>query len=101
LTELIASESTPVYSTVQAPALAVYHIPQRVEDVIGGETVLSEACISALQQYIYGSIAGFAVGVKRARIVGLSDTQHVIHLVSPDTLEVVMRHWLATLPEWR
>jgi pimeloyl-ACP methyl ester carboxylesterase len=101
LTQLIASESTPVYSTVQAPALAVYHIPQRIEDVIGGETVPSEACISALQQYIYGSIAGFAVGVKRARIVGLSDTQHVIHLVSPDALEAVMRPWLATLPEGR
>jgi hypothetical protein len=39
--------------------------------------------------------------MKTARIVALEDTQHNIHLVSPDALEEVMRRWLATRPNGR
>lgn len=99
--QLTTSESTPDYSRVRAPALAVYHTPRSVEDVFGGEAALSDECISAMQRFIYESIAGFAVGMKRARIVGLEDTQHIVYLVSPDALEEVMRRWMATLPQER
>lgn len=101
IAQMAASESTPVYSAVQAPALAVYHTPRWVENVLGGEVVLSEECIAAMQRYIYEGIAGFAAGMKRARIVAIEDTQHIVHLVSPDALEEVIRRWLATLSEGR
>jgi pimeloyl-ACP methyl ester carboxylesterase len=97
VTQLTASFATPDYSAVRAPALAVYHTPARVEDVVGGEAALSEECISAMQRYIYEGIAGFAVGMSRGRVVALDDTQHNIHLVSPDALEEAMRRWLETL----
>jgi non-heme chloroperoxidase len=99
--QLSVSESKPDYSSVQAPALAVYHTPRWAEDVFGSEVVLSDACISAIQRFIYESIAGFSAGMKRARVVGLEDTQHIVYLVSPDVLEEVMRRWLATLSRER
>lgn len=98
LAQLAASESAPDYSRVRAPALAVYHVPSRVEDVFGSESAVSDECISAMQRFIYESIAGFASGMRRARIVAFHDTRHIIHLVSPDALEDVMRRWLAALP---
>ncbi len=95
---LDVTELPPDYARVQAPALAVYHMPRWVEGVFGGEAELSDECISAMQRFIYEGVAGFAAGVERARVVGLEDTQHIIHLVSPDALEEVMRRWLATFP---
>jgi hypothetical protein len=50
---------------------------------------------------MYESIAGFATGMKNGRIVALEDTQHNIHLVSPISLEEVMRRWLAKVLETR
>lgn len=100
MAQLIAGLSTPDYSAVRAPALAVYHTPRRVEDVSGG-VALPEECATAMQRYIYEGIAGFAVGMERGRIVALDDSQHNVHLVSPDALEEAMRRWLDTLAEER
>jgi pimeloyl-ACP methyl ester carboxylesterase len=99
--QMMASSSTPAYSSVVAPALAVYHTPKWVEDIMGGEAQLSADCASAMQRVTYESIAAFAVGMRNARIVALDDTQHNIHLVSPDALEEAMRRWLATRPDGR
>ena len=98
ITQILEAESKFDYSAVLAPALAVYHTPRRVEDVFGGVT-LPEECVSAMQRYIYEGIAGFAVGMERSRIVAFEDSQHNIHLVSPDALEEAMRRWLAELRE--
>lgn len=98
IAQIMEAESRPDYTAVRAPALAVYHTPRRVEDVLGGITV-SEECVSAMQRYIYEGIAGFAVGMQRGRIVALDDSHHNIHLVSPDALEEAMRRWLAELGE--
>lgn len=100
IAQINVANATPDYSAVRAPALAVYHTPRRVEDVFGG-VVLPAACVSAMQQYIYDGIAAFAVGMERGRIVALDDSQHNIHLVSPDVLEEVMDRWLAELREGR
>jgi pimeloyl-ACP methyl ester carboxylesterase len=99
IAQITALEPAPVYSTVLAPALAIYHMPRWAEDVFGAEAGLSMGCLSAIQRYIYESVAGFAVGMARGRIVGLEQTRHLIHLVSPDALEEVMRRWLGTLEE--
>lgn len=99
--QLAASEYAPDYSAVRAPALAVYHTPKRIEDVFGSESPLSDECASATQRFIYESIAGFAAGMDRGRIVALEDTRHILHLVSPDALEEVMQSWLAGLPAGR
>jgi pimeloyl-ACP methyl ester carboxylesterase len=95
---IMADVSSPDYSAVRAPALAVYHTPKWIEDVFGGEATLSQACITANQRYIYEGIAGFAAGMQHGRIVALDDSQHNIHLVSPDALEEIMHRWLAELP---
>jgi pimeloyl-ACP methyl ester carboxylesterase len=97
---IFETESRPDYSSVRAPALAVYHTPRRVEDVLGGVS-LPEKCVSAMQRYIYEGIEGFAVGMERGRIVALEDSQHNIHLVSPNALEEAMRRWLVELREGR
>jgi pimeloyl-ACP methyl ester carboxylesterase len=99
IAQIAAGESTPEYSTVQAPALAVYHTPRWVEDTFGGEVVLSEECVVAMQRYIYEGIAGFAAVMKQARIVAIEDTQHLVHLVSPDALEEIMRRWITSISE--
>jgi pimeloyl-ACP methyl ester carboxylesterase len=85
---------TPDYAAVRAPALAVYHVPYRAEDVVGGVEI-SDACASALQRYVYEGIATFVEGMPRARIVAIQDGQHNLHLVAPDELETAMDEWFA------
>jgi pimeloyl-ACP methyl ester carboxylesterase len=40
--QILESEATPDYSGITAPALAVYHTPMRVEDVVGGVEISDE-----------------------------------------------------------
>ena len=98
MAQLVEGVAPIDYSSVRAPALAVYHTPRWAEDVVGGVALPGE-CVTALQRYIYEGIAGFAVGMEKGRIVALEDSQHNIHLVSPDALEEVMRRWLAEARE--
>lgn len=94
--KLAAGFGTPDYSAVQAPALAVYHVPYRAEDVLGGVEI-SDACASALLRYVYEGIATFAAGMPSATIVAIQDGQHNLHLVAPDELEAAMDEWLEDL----
>jgi pimeloyl-ACP methyl ester carboxylesterase len=92
--QLTSWSITPEYSRIAVPALAVYHTPRWLEDIVGGGEIGTE-CVSALQRITYESIAGFAKGMKFGRVVALEDTQHNVHLVTPDVLEEVMRRWLS------
>lgn len=94
--KLTAGFATPEYGAVQAPALAVYHVPYRAEDALGG-VAISDACASAFQRYIYEGISTFVEGMPRARIVAIQDGQHNLHLVAPDALEAAMDEWLVDL----
>jgi CubicO group peptidase (beta-lactamase class C family)/pimeloyl-ACP methyl ester carboxylesterase len=85
---------TPDYSDVRAPALGIYYVPERTEDLFMGLGDPSGACVAAFHRYIHGGIAAFVDGVEQATVVGLSDTNHNIHLASPAALEAVMRQWL-------
>lgn len=93
MAEIIASETRPDYSGVRAPALAVYHVPKRPEEIMGGLSI-SDECASALQRYIYEGIALFAREMDSPRIVAIQDGQHNLHLVAPDELESAMEEWL-------
>lgn len=91
--QIIGGETRPDYSGVSAPALAVYHVPKRPEEVVGGLSI-SDECASALQRYIYEGIALFARKMKNSRIVPIQDGQHNLHLAAPDELESAMKQWL-------
>jgi pimeloyl-ACP methyl ester carboxylesterase len=97
--QIDASLPTPDYGQVQAPALGIYYVPERIEDIFMGISSPSSECVSALQRYIYGGIAAFAEGMPRATVVALQDSQHNVHLVSPAALEEAMRRWLAEIRE--
>jgi hypothetical protein len=88
---------TPDYSGVVAPALGIYYVPERIEEVFMGIGDPSPACVAAVHRYIHGGIAAFADGVEQATVIALPDTNHNIHLASPDILEAVMRRWLVEL----
>jgi pimeloyl-ACP methyl ester carboxylesterase len=94
--QILESEATPDYSGITAPALAVYHAPMRVEDVVGGVEI-SDECRGALQRYVFESIAQFSRGMPHARIVAMNEGQHNLHLVVPDVLHDVMESWLRKL----
>ena len=94
---LQAETSPPDYTAVRAPALGIYHAPAEVEDLFYGQATPSAECVSAFQHYIYDGIGQFATEMREAKIVTIQDTQHNIHLVSPDELEATMRAWLANL----
>lgn len=81
---------------MRAPSLAVYHVPYRAEDALGG-VAISDACASAFQRYIYEGIATFVGAMPRAKIVTIQDGQHNLHLVAPDELEAAMDRWLEDL----
>jgi pimeloyl-ACP methyl ester carboxylesterase len=85
---------TPDYSGVRAPALGIYYAPERTEDVFMGVVEQSAACVAAFERYIHGGMAAFTDGVEQATVIEMPDTNHNIHLASPDALEEVMRQWL-------
>ena len=87
---------TPDYSGVVAPALGIYYVPERTEDVFMGVGDPSPGCVAAFHRYIHGGMAAFTEGFEQATVVALSDTNHNIHLTSPAALEAVMRTWLAS-----
>lgn len=95
---IMANVAPPNYADVKAPALAVSYISKRMEDIWFEIANPSEACVSAAQRLIYGGIAAFAEGMQRGTVVALQNSQHNLHLVSPDELEKAMRRWLVKLP---
>jgi pimeloyl-ACP methyl ester carboxylesterase len=95
--QINGSMVSPDYSAVRGPALGVYYVPERIEHIFRRVATPSEECVSAFQRYIYGGIASFAEGVQRATVVALQNSQHNLHLESPDELEAVMRRWIANL----
>lgn len=92
--EIVAAASRPDYRSIRVPALGVYHVPRRIEDLFLGAATPPSECISAFQYYIYDGIGQFAEEMPAGKIVALQDTQHNIHLASPDELEAVMKRWL-------
>lgn len=98
MAEIMGHVTPPDYSQVRAPALGIYYVPEWVSEVYPGGAEPSEECLSASQRYIYGGIADFAEGMQRGTVVALQDSQHNLHLASPDEVEATMRLWLAKLP---
>lgn len=94
---IVANLAPPNYAEVNAPALAISYVPERIEDIFLGMADPSEACVSAAQRLTYGGIAAFAGSMRRGTVVALQNGQHNLHLVSPDELESTMRWWLANL----
>lgn len=94
LGQIVAGLAPREYSAVRAPALAVSYVPERIEDIFLGLASPSQECVSGAQRMTYGGIAAFAEGMQRATLVALQNSQHNIHLVTPDVLETAMRQWL-------
>ena len=82
------------YGSVDAPSLAVYNVPERVEGIFLYAAEFSSACRTGMQRHIYEGIAQFAAEMQHGTVVTLQDTQHNVHLVSPDELEAIIREWL-------
>lgn len=97
LEQMKAGLPSPDYAGVGVPALGIFYVPQRIEEMAPG-TRPSPACQSSLQRYVYGGIAAFANGVQRATVVALQNSQHNLHLASPDEVAAEMQRWLAGLP---
>lgn len=97
LEQIMANVAPPDYAAVDAPALAVSYVPERMEDIWFGVAELSEACVSAAQRLTYGGIAAFVDGMQRGTVVAIQDGQHNLHLVAPDELEATMDEWLEDL----
>jgi pimeloyl-ACP methyl ester carboxylesterase len=97
--QIVSNVVPPDYANVKAPALAVSYVPERIEDIFFGVADPSQTCVSAAQRLTYGGIAAFAESMQRGTVVALQNSQHNLHLASPDELEKTMRWWLADLPE--
>jgi pimeloyl-ACP methyl ester carboxylesterase len=96
LPQIMGGLSAPDYAAVRAPALGVYYVPERIEEVFRPAEP-SQECVLAFQRYLYRGIAAFAEGTQRATVVALQKSQHNLHLASPDELEAAMRRWLSRL----
>ena len=94
VSQILMSQSSPDYSHVLAPALAAYYLPARIEDVIPNP---SDQCREAAQRYYYEGVAEFVEGVRHATVVTIANSQHNLHLATPDALEAAMDSWLAKL----
>lgn len=59
------------YSAVKAPALAIYHVPERAEEIFLGTLEQPRECRRAVQRHLYGGIAQFVEEIERGTVVSL------------------------------
>lgn len=93
--QILAQLSPLDLTLVQAPSLAVVYVPRNgTKELLFRDEYTSPACEKAWLGEIYGGIARVLEEMPHPTVVALQDTQHNIHLVTPDALEAAMRDWL-------
>ena len=84
----------PNYKDIETPSLSINYLPERVDDLFFGEATSNQACSNAWNRLTYTGIANFSLGMKNSDIVMITNSQHMIHMFTPDKLYDIMNDWL-------
>ena len=83
------------YSGIEAPAIAISHIPEQTKDFFIGLGNPSQKCFEKMNKLTYLGIASFIKDKQNADVAAIQNSQHMIHMATPEKLVMVMKSWLA------
>jgi non-heme chloroperoxidase len=100
---LIAVEESPRYDRLEAPALAIYHVPAvpwsepsalHWYHALGDDQQVTGECLAALQDFVEGSVHQFSNQTGQGQVIRLPDGTHYPFLARPTEVERAMRAFL-------
>jgi non-heme chloroperoxidase len=100
---LISVEESPRYDRLEAPALAIYHVPAvpwsepsalHWYHALGDDQQVTAECLAALETFVEGSIRQFSDDAREGRVTRIPDGTHYPFLARPDEVERAMRAFL-------
>ena len=83
------------YSGIIAPAIAINHIPEQTKDILLGLGNPSQKCFEEINKLTYLGVASFIKDKQNADVAAIQNSQHMIHMATPEKLVMIMRNWLA------
>ena len=95
LGKLLSEEEERNYSGIEAPAIAINNIPEQTVDLFIGLGNPTQRCFEEINKLTYLGIANFIKNIKNADVAAIQNSQHWIHMATPDKLVMIMHNWLA------
>ena len=83
------------YSGIDAPALAINHIPEQTDDFFLGIATPNQKCREEINKLTYLGVADFIKNKPNANVVALQNSQHMIYMATQDKVVKVMKSWLS------
>jgi len=83
------------YSGIEAPAIAISHIPEQTKDFFIGLGNPTQKCFEEMNKLTYLGIASFIKDKQNADVAAIQNSQHMMHMATPEKLVMVMKNWLA------
>ncbi|MBL4631819.1 MAG: alpha/beta hydrolase [Paraglaciecola sp.] len=95
LGRFLAEEEKRSYSAIVAPAIAINHIPEQTKDFFIGLGNPDQKCFEEMNKLTYLGIASFIKNKQNADVAAIQNSQHMIHMATPEKLVMIMKDWLA------
>jgi pimeloyl-ACP methyl ester carboxylesterase len=95
LGKFLSEEEDRHYSGIVAPAIAINNIPEQTIDLFIGLGKPTQKCFEEINKLTYLGIASFIKDKKNADVAAIQNSQHMIHMATPEKLVMVMKNWLA------
>ena len=94
LGKFFAEEEDRHYSGIVPPAIAISHVPEQTPDFFLGMAMPSQQCIEQLNKLTYLGIASFIKDKQNGDVAAIQNSQHAIHMATPEKLVMIMKNWL-------
>lgn len=85
------------YSGIIAPAIAINHIPEQTKDFFLGFGNPSQKCFEEMNKLTYLGVANFIKYKQNADVAAIQNSQHMIHMATPEKLVMIMNNWLSRM----
>ncbi|MGX5915024.1 alpha/beta fold hydrolase [Aliidiomarina sp. Khilg15.8] len=85
------------YTGIEAPAIAINHLPEETGNLLLGVEGGNQACFEAVNKMNYLGIAQFVREKSNADVAAIQQSQHMIHMVTPEKLAQIMKNWMNRL----
>lgn len=82
------------YTGIIAPAIAINHIPEQTEDFFLGIGKPTQKCFEEINKLTYLGIANFVKNKPNADVAAIQNSQHMIHMATPEKLVKIINDWL-------
>ncbi len=94
LGKFFSEEEDRHYAGIAAPAIAISNVPEQTADFFLGLAMPSQQCIEQMNKLTYLGIASFIKDKRNGDVAAIQNSQHAIHMATPEKLVMIMKNWL-------